>query len=641
MLIYDKMFMSRQSLEKELFMKKIISLIIIVLTATFLGCSFISPTTNSTTLENTTNIETTLITTSIEQRIQAEFAYLESYIPNEITENFSLPIVFDSDIRVRFFQDNLLMESNIFTYTPGLVETSSRLSIELSIYDVTELKEYTIHLVENATLYNQMIIDQAFNEIDSILNDLIPEFLDGDFLIPEVVYEKAFIVFSTDTLEIFNGFYVFPFPMENELVTLVVTIRFQGITKINEYDIILKSLNSLLQIPEIHINTSYNEAITSKEEYVEASFSLITFDQNQNQIPLVANENMKIRLRGNSTFHMPKKSYKIKFENKTSLLFDHSEKIWVLLANFADQTLIRNTLANNLSSRLDLDFTPSSAFVDVYLDAIYLGNYFLTDQIEVSSDRVDIEEHSYDTDTGFLLEMDKRLSEPDHEGIEGIDFFFSYGIPYDIKSPKTDSKYYSSEQYNYIKNYISQVHYTLQTKQDYSSLIDESSFVDWFIVQEVFQNVDSGYSSVYMHKDKSGLLKMGPVWDFDLSTGNPGHLGDDLRKPEGWYTSLEYKNIWYFYLMKYDGFKQNLKTRWNEVYLNQIQGMINDIYSTSNSISKSRYLNFIKWDVIGTWEDWYTAPEILAATTYQEQVKFLYDFLVIRTDWLNNEINKW
>jgi len=85
--------------------------------------------------------------------------------------------------------------------------------------------------------------------------------------------------------------------------------------------------------------------------------------------------------------------------------------------------------------------------------------------------------------------------------------------------------------------------------QEYDTLIDEASFIDWFIVEELFKNVDVGYSSVYYYKDKGGLLKMGPVWDFDLSTSNPGHLQDDLRGPEGWYTSLQYKNIWFYYFI--------------------------------------------------------------------------------------------
>ena len=47
----------------------------------------------------------------------------------------------------------------------------------------------------------------------------------------------------------------------------------------------------------------------------------------------------------------------------------------------------------------------------------------------------------------------------------------------------------------------------LKNHQDYDAWIDEDTFIDWFIVSEVFKNVDSGYSSIYYYKDKSDVLK--------------------------------------------------------------------------------------------------------------------------------------
>ena len=156
----------------------------------------------------------------------------------------------------------------------------------------------------------------------------------------------------------------------------------------------------------------------------------------------------------------------------------------------------------------------------------------------------------------------------------------------------------------------------------------------------MFKNVDSGYSSVYFFKDKGGKLKMGPVWDFDLSTGNPGHLRDDLRGPEGWYTSRSDKNVFFYYLMQYPEFQEQLKDRWNEVYESVILGTLDDVLIVSDSIAHSSYMNFQKWDIIGINYEWYTASEIYDLKTYDEQVWFLYDYLEARIDWLNEEINK-
>jgi hypothetical protein len=320
------------------------------------------------------------------------------------------------------------------------------------------------------------------------------------------------------------------------------------------------------------------------------------------------------------------------------MLSEYAEKEWVLLANFADQTLVRNAVAYQMANDLDMAFSPMVRFVDLYINNVYQGNYLLSDQIEVSSNRVDVEEKSPNIDTGYLIEFDKRLYD---EGLDVTEenFFLIEGIPFVIKSPDIEDDHYSNDQYLFIESYMRTVYDTLRDKEDYSLYIDEASFIDWFIVSEVMKNVDSGYSSVYFHKDAGGLLKMGPVWDFDLSSGNYGHLQADLRGPLGWYTPRYDKNVFFMYLLEYDGFKAALKQRWNEVYESVILQGLENVYIFADSIARSRSMNFDMWDIIGTYEDWFISPEILALDTYEEQLYFLYNFLETRIAWLNQEIN--
>ena len=621
-------------------MKKI--LILITFISIFLSaCSLTNTTQEATTtmLEETSSTEATVSLEEIELAISDEFDYLENNISMQISDNYILPNPDNELVEIVYLQDSLDIIDNTFIYTPNLTNTTSILTIRLTYLGYTLSRDYYIIMLENEDLYYEILKENTFLEIETLLDAEIPDTIEADYKLPEIDISGVDVSYEFSTSYIYNGYFVFPFPENNTLVSLDVDIVFMGEQISKSYNITMKGLSELKEIPKIYINTVGEQVVDSKEVYVQGTFSMTVYDSNNQPFELLNNLQLQIRARGNSTFYMPKLSYKMKFDNKTSLLFSHQERDWVLLANFSDQTLIRNYLANNFSSSLDMEFSPCAEFVDVFLNGEFLGNYMLTDQIEVTNDRVDIEEHSTALDTGYLIEMDKRQLEEYRDGVEGIDYFILYGYPYMIKSPQTDSIYYSQGQYWYIEDYINTVHLTLMNQQDYSSLIVESTFIDWFIIEEVFQNVDSGYSSVYMYKDKSSPLKMGPIWDFDLSLGNPGHLGDDLRQPTGWYTSLYFKNIWYHYLMQYPSFKENLKTRWNEIYNNQIQDLLGNVYPSANSIAKSRYLNFIRWDVIGSWEDWYTAPEILEADTYQKQLEFLYNYLYIRIEWLNQEIN--
>ena len=62
--------------------------------------------------------------------------------------------------------------------------------------------------------------------------------------------------------------------------------------------------------------------------------------------------------------------------------------------------------------------------------------------------------------------------------------------------------------------------------------IDILSFVDFIILQELFKNVDGFRRSAYFHKKPSGMMSMGPLWDFNLAMGNLSFY--DMDKPTEW-----------------------------------------------------------------------------------------------------------
>ncbi|MDD3123159.1 MAG: CotH kinase family protein [Candidatus Izemoplasmatales bacterium] len=592
------------------------------------GCSFVTTNTTTPTTSNDSRY----------QVIEEEFTYVDEVIPSAILNDYLLPPLHNLELSVSYSIDDALLDSQTITYIKSAQDILYTLKVTIFYEDISVSKDYTFYMIRDAELYNQYLTDQSFIEIKAMIDEGIPNVIDSDFTLPVIDLEGVKVSYSTDTSRIFNNRFIFSFPVQPKEFHITARVSLDSKTMEYTFPVTMKGLNQLPQIPVMYITGQNNQWVTSKETYINATFSMVVYDDDLNPTTLMSNQAIQIRGRGNSTFFMPKQSFRIKFPEKTSLVFDYSENDWVLLANYADQTLIRDYLAYNFASALDMDFSPSAAFVDVYYNNQYMGNYTLSDQIEVSNDRVDVEEKSTNTDTGYLIEFDKRLWEYP-EGVEGIDWFNVYGIPYSIKSPKTDSEYYTSDQFYYIESYIALCMNTLMNQGDYSNLIDEESFIDWFIVEELFKNVDSGYSSVYIVKDKGGKLKMGPVWDFDLSTTNPGHLQDDLRGPEGWYTSRSDKNPWYYYLMQYPTFREHLKDRWNEIYDNQVQDLIQSVYPAADSITKSRYLNFQKWNIIGINYDWYTSPEVYNAKTYEAQLKLLYDFLYDRSIWMNEAIN--
>ncbi|MGD9760960.1 MAG: CotH kinase family protein [Candidatus Izemoplasmatales bacterium] len=624
-------------------MKKVMIVItILLLTLSFYGCSLTTPKVSTTTFPTFPSFSsTTEILTTEDLRINLineKYLELETSFPTEISEDVILPNITDEDYEVKYYLDETLLIDNNLSYKPQSFDETIEVSLDITYQEKTLSFSFELLQLRDEDLFNEELLNQKFLEIIDEIRAIIPEVIFSDMTIPEIDILGVELSISTDKSYIYDNRLIFTFPENDEVINLAVDIEYNREVRTVSIPVIMSDFSHLPKIPEIYILTDESLPIETKEEYVYGYLDLFSYDEFNNSILELGGARMGIKLRGNSTLFMPKLPYKIKFEQKQEMLSDYDQKDWVLLANFADQTLVRNAIAFNMSNGLNLDFTPMVRFVDLYINGVYQGNYLLTDQVEVSSNRVNVEEGSFDIDTGYLIEYDYRLYD---EGLDVTEenFFLVEWIPFVIKSPDISDDNYSHDQYLFISSYMQMVYNTLKNHESYNHLIDEASFIDWFIVNEVMKNVDSGYSSVYFYKEKQGLLKMGPVWDFDLSSGNYGHLQEDLRGPEGWYTARYDKNIFFMYLMEYEGFRTNLKTRWNEVYEEVVLKAIDNIYSLVDMIARSRYLNFSQWNIIGTNSDWYTSPEILALDTYEEQVFFLVDFLNKRASWLNEAIN--
>ena len=123
-----------------------------------------------------------------------------------------------------------------------------------------------------------------------------------------------------------------------------------------------------------------------------------------------------MKVRGNQTANWSKKGFRIKFSGKTNLLgLNEGKKFkkWVLLADAKDTTLVRTAAGLYLSKAIIKegdnvwcsDFTP----VTVYLNDEYWGLYYLAEQKEAKSGRINLaepEENYTGVDIGYCFELD-------------------------------------------------------------------------------------------------------------------------------------------------------------------------------------------------------------------------------------------
>ena len=167
-------------------------------------------------------------------------------------------------------------------------------------------------------------------------------------------------------------------------------------------------------LPVMHIETENRQPITSKTEYLNATYWLDPVGNDAIE-PLGSESgplDMQIRGRGHSSWKGAKKPYKIKFDKKTAVMGMSKNKHFALLKP------TENTVAGlNLGKLMDMAWTPDFRPVEVVLNGDYIGLYFLTETIRIDENRVNIyEQQDGETDQtlitgGWLVEVDNYHDE--------------------------------------------------------------------------------------------------------------------------------------------------------------------------------------------------------------------------------------
>lgn len=394
----------------------------------------------------------------------------------------------------------------------------------------------------------------------------------------------------------------------------------------------------ITNVPTLSINTDYGREVPyDKNTLVNSKFSL---KDNENPFLNVNDLSLKIKARGNSSLYMPKRSYKLEFDTPVDFYSMGANRDWVLTANYADKSLIRNYLAYTLGQKLtNLEFSPKCMFVNLNFNGSYEGLYLLSGNVKTGKSRVNIETNytDEDSDVPFLLEWDMRLTNPNENNgaREGTNYFKIDWIPFGLEYPKTLNDV-SSRQKQYIINYMDNVHRSIMNQNNYSQFIDVDSFIDYFIVQELFKNVDMGFASVFMYKEKGGKLKLGPLWDFDLALGNADYID---YTPYNWYSSESSGNIWFHRLMQSNSFRIKFTNRFNEIKNTVLDELVNSVDIIGRDLISYASTNFTRWKILGIY-DWPNPPKVVEADTYDKQVYYVKNYLIERIDWMDHVLNK-
>jgi len=380
---------------------------------------------------------------------------------------------------------------------------------------------------------------------------------------------------------------------------------------------------------------------------------------NASDPPNVYNGHIGIQRRGNFSNILPQKPYNVetRFADGTnlnvSLLGMPSENDWILRANYNDKSLMRDAMAYDLFRSMG-HYAPRTRITELLLNGSYNGIYTLTERIKRDNGRVAIatlnpnENSGDDLTGGYIIKVDNfnannswvlSYSPPDHPNYI-VRMVYVYPTPELISEP----------QKTYIQGFINGFETALYSSDfedantGYRAWIDPRSFIDYFLVNEVARNVDGFKKSRFFHKDKDsngGLLKAGPVWDFDWAwmnvqecyfgatdgSGWSHHINDcdpDVRSPG-----------WMIRLLQDPAFANELQCRYQDLRNNVLSAehIFQFIDSTAAVVAQGQERHFDRWPIWGVNSG---TPEVWPlAQNYAQEVQRLKNWITLRLAWLD------
>ncbi|MDE6784032.1 MAG: CotH kinase family protein [Ruminococcus sp.] len=378
------------------------------------------------------------------------------------------------------------------------------------------------------------------------------------------------------------------------------------------------------EVPRVYINTNdgIGLALVKQTGYVMADIAVV--DTNG----YIIHDSGQIKVRGNSTALAPKKPYNIKFDSKQNVLGMGKAKKWVLLADCYDPTFLRNTLALDFSHNIGMPYTSEHSYVELWLDGVYRGCYEITEPVDDGTSRVNINVDGNGGMEDFIIQYEMNRAS------SNTTYFTADEFRFEIKSPDITSE----EQRLYVKNKVTEIFRIIKTLdfEEIEKVIDIDSFAKYYLINELFKNVDFGYTSAFFYY-KNGILYAGPPWDYDLTAGNLNYNESPNSR-----LCLDTENLFadncqfYQYLLECRDFQNAVR----HVYAENFEycenmyaegGIIDTITETYYPLFQ-RNFDDTDWEISKQYTSLMRVPD----PDYFENVNYLRNWLRERNQWLSD-----
>jgi spore coat protein CotH len=404
-------------------------------------------------------------------------------------------------------------------------------------------------------------------------------------------------------------------------------------------------------LPIVVVETDQNGIAYDQRIWANAHMGIINNNEGKYNKPSDPytdyNGLIRIRQRGQSSRDFPKMSYRFELVDQNladtsfTLLGMPKESDWILFGPYADKSQVRNKFSYDLASRMG-NYSPRTRFCELVLNGQSQGLYLLTEQVKRDKNRINIsklkitDNSGHDVTGGYIFMYDKS------------DVFSKKDVRINMRKIVYPDTLTSEQQY-YLKRYFTVYDSILSKTNNFRDPVkgfrkyaNDSSLVDFIIINELTKNPDAYACSVYLYKnrdDKDGRTYFGPLWDCDIAFGTSQFQNG--FSTSGWQFDYNSNGTG----MKITRYLQDtelvklLQSRWHEL---RAKTFSNDSIFTFldqllDQAKLARQRNYDVWPVIEK-NLFYVYPTAMVSS-YDQEISNMKTWITARLNWIDNNIN--
>lgn len=266
----------------------------------------------------------------------------------------------------------------------------------------------------------------------------------------------------------------------------------------------------------------------------------------------------------------PKRPYNLTLSDPVSVGNIKESSRLCLLAEYADNSKMRNALSYFAGRELEIPFASGYAYTNVYVNGEYLGLYGISSK----------EEYRKAIPQGQILgafEITSWMNVDFSTKLDDVMIRILYGSKDTIRT-----------RLNALESALAD-----QDWQRCRELIDVTSFARKYALEEFLANTDLSYASQYFYIGQDDKIHCMLPWDYDWSLGASISYYNDRQTYE---LKAYRQDCWYSALLEWDAFREEvgnvLEEDFTPDFLSELEGFL---AATASQIAPSWNHDRIRW----------------------------------------------